>query len=219
MVDFNRLIDTHLSRELCLKRIGRYYPSEIGNCMRKVWYSYKSPRQTDTALLRIFEAGNMLHEFVADVIRSEKNPEIELLQTEMPIKLELDNFLISGRIDNLILVRLENKKVLVEVKSCKFLPKESRKEHESQLQLYMEATGVHDGIILYIQKDNLQTAWFEVRYNNEEIKRILERFNNLHESLVENKMPEAEAKNNPDMIWLCEKCPWKEECWALEDKE
>lgn len=217
MVDFNKLIDTYLSRALCFKRIGRYYPSEIGNCLRKVWYSYKSPRQTDTALLRIFEAGNMLHEFVAEVIKSEKNPEIELLQTEMPIKLKLDNFIISGRIDNLILVRIENRKVLVEVKSCKFLPKESRKEHESQLQLYMEAVGVHDGIVLYVQKDNLQTIWFEVKYSEEEIKKILERFDELHASLVDNKMPKAEAKNEPDMMWLCEKCPWKEECWQLED--
>jgi len=219
MVDFNKLIDTHLSRELSFKRIGRYYPSEVGNCLRKVWYSYKSPKKTDTALIRIFEAGNMLHEFVADVIKSEKNPEIELLQAEMPIQLKLDKFLISGRIDNLILVRMENKKVLVEVKSCKFLPKELRKEHESQLQLYMEATGVHDGIVLYVQKDNLQTIWFEIKYNKEEIKKILDRFNDLHDSLVDNKMPEAEAKNNPDMIWLCNNCPWKEECWELEDKK
>jgi CRISPR-associated exonuclease Cas4 len=218
MVDFNKLIDSHLSRDICLKRIGRYYPSEIGNCLRKVWYSYNSPKKTDTALLRIFEAGNILHEFVADVIKSEKNPEIELLQTEMPIQLKLDNFLISGRIDNLILVKIENKKVLVEVKSCKFLPKELRKEHKSQLQLYMEATGVHDGIVLYVQKDNLQTIWFEVRYNQEEIKKILERFNKLHDSLTESKMPEAEAKNNPDMQWLCKNCPWKEDCWELEDE-
>lgn len=218
MVDFNKLIDSHLSRDLSFKRIGRYYPSEIGGCMRKVWYSYKSPKPTETSLLRIFEAGNILHEFIAEVIKSEKNPEIELLQTEMPIKLEIDNFIIRGRIDNLILVKLNNQEVLVEVKSCKFLPQEARKEHESQLQLYMEATKVHEGILLYVQKDNLQTISFELKYNPEEIKKIIKRFNELHSSLVDDKMPPAEAKNNPDSTWLCEKCLWKEECWELEGK-
>ena len=32
-------------------------------------------------------------------------------------------------------------------------------------------------------------------------------------------MPEAEAKSDPDMQWLCEKCPWKKECWELEDRK
>lgn len=217
MVDFNKLIDTHLARELCYKRLGRYYPSEIGNCLRKTWYSYKKPKLTDTALIRIFEAGNILHEFVEEVIRSEKNPEIELLQTEVPIKLRLKDFTISGRIDNLILVKIENKKVLVEVKSCKYLPKELKKEHEMQLQLYMHASSVYNGILLYIQKDNLQTVWFNLNYNKGKVKEILARFSSLHLSLIQNKIPEAEAKHDPDSLWLCEKCPWKEECWARKD--
>ena len=47
MVDFNKLIDSHLARELSYKKLGRYYPSEIGGCMRKTWYSYKKPKPTD----------------------------------------------------------------------------------------------------------------------------------------------------------------------------
>ena len=217
MVDFNKLIDNHLARELSYKKIGRYYPSEIGGCLRKTWYSYKKPRPTDTALVRIFEAGNMLHEFIGEVIKSEKNPEIKLLQAEMPVKLEQKDFTISGRIDNLILVKIENKKFLVEVKSCKFLPHELKKEHEMQLQFYMHASEVYNGILLYIQKDNLQTKWFEIKYNKEEIKKILNRFNDLHLSLTQNKIPEAEAKHNEESIWMCQKCPWKEECWGRGD--
>ena len=217
MVDFNKLIDSHLSRGHSYKKIGRYYPSEIGGCLRKTWYSYKDPKPIDTSLIRIFEAGNMLHEFVAEVIKSEKNPEIELLQTEMPVKLEHRDFLISGRIDNLILVKIENKKVLVEVKSCKYLPRELKKEHEMQLQLYMHASKVYDGILLYVQKDNLQTKWFNISYNKEKITKILERFQSLHLSLTENKIPEAEAKHDEEMAWLCDRCPWQEKCWARDN--
>lgn len=217
MVDFNKLIDSHLARNFSYKKQGRYYPSEIGGCLRKTWYSYKKPKPTDVDLIKIFEAGNMLHGFIEEVIKSEKNPEIELLHSEVPFKLEQPGFVISGRIDDLILVKIENKQVLVEVKSCKYLPNESKKEHESQLQIYMHSTKVYNGILLYVQKDNLQTRWFEISYDAEKMKEILHRFNNLHLSLTNDKIPEAEAKHNPDMSWLCDKCSWKEECWARDD--
>src|SRR3989337_1930842 len=51
MIDFNRLIDQFLHRELKPKEIGRYYPSEIGMCMRKLWYSYKFPKEVEADLI------------------------------------------------------------------------------------------------------------------------------------------------------------------------
>ena len=86
-----------------------------------------------------------------------------------------------------------------------------------QLQLYMKATSVHHGILLYIQKDNLETAAFEIKYNKDEAEKIIERFKELHKYLKENKIPEAEARHDEDKIWLCDKCPWKEECWGRND--
>lgn len=217
MVDFDKLIDNHLARGVSFKKIGRYYPSEIGSCLRKVWYSYKDPQPVDTPLIRIFQAGNMLHTFIEEVIKSKKNPEITLLQSEMPIKFEHDDFLISGRIDNLVLVKIENKKVLVEVKSCKYLPKEFKKEHEMQLQLYLGAVGVKNGLLLYVQKDNLQTVSFEIKHNSEKTQKILERFSLLHFSLIQNRIPTAEARHNPEQAWMCDYCGWKEKCWKRED--
>ncbi|HUS49748.1 MAG TPA: PD-(D/E)XK nuclease family protein [Candidatus Paceibacterota bacterium] len=217
MIDFNKLIDQHLARESYPKKIGRYYPSEIGYCLRKAWYSYKKPKPTDNALIRIFEAGNILHEFIEEVIISEKNPEVELLQKEVPVKIKTKDFTISGRIDNLILAKIENKIFLVEVKSCKYLPKEFRKENEMQLQLYLKAAEVQDGMLLYIQKDNLETRWFNIPYDEEKANEILKRFDILHDSLVKETLPEAEAKHDEEKKWLCNKCPWKEECWARED--
>ena len=220
MIDFNTLIDKHLEREFRVKQIGRYYPSEIAGCMRKTWYSYKNPKQTDVKLTRIFEAGNMLHEFITDVIKSEKNKEIELINSEMPIQIKTKDFVISGRIDNLVLIKLcedENcKEVLVEVKSTKFLPKEAKKEHEMQLQLYMRATGINNGILLYIQKDNLETASFDVVYNEELGDKIIERFEKLHESLTQDKLPEPEAKLEQEKNWMCNYCAYKQECDKAE---
>lgn len=216
MIDFNKLIDNHLAREYRAKTIGRYYPSEIAGCMRKTYFSYKNPKQNDVKLARIFEAGNMLHEFITEVLKSEKNKEVELIRSELPIEIKGKDFIISGRIDNLVLVKMcednECKQVLVEVKSIKFLPKEYKKEHEVQLQLYMKALGVHEGVLLYIQKDNLETRTFDIKYNKKMSEEIIERFGELHKSLNNNKMPEAEAKQDNEKEWMCSYCAWKEEC-------
>ena len=59
MINFDQMIDNHLHKENRPKEIGRYYPSEIGTCMRKVWYSYKFPMETNPELLKVFELGNI----------------------------------------------------------------------------------------------------------------------------------------------------------------
>jgi CRISPR/Cas system-associated exonuclease Cas4 (RecB family) len=212
MIDFNKLIDKHLEREHKAKVIGRYYPSEIAGCMRKTWFSYKIPKKNDVKITRIFEAGNMLHEFITDVIKSEKNPEVELIRSELPIQIEGRGFIVSGRIDNLVLVKIDNKMALVEVKSTKFLPKEYKKEHEVQLQLYMQALGVHEGIILYIQKDNLETKAFPIKFKKAEAEKILKRFEELDKALKQDKIPEAEAKHDKDKGWMCGYCSYVGEC-------
>lgn len=212
MIDFNNLIDNYLAREHKPKSIGKYYPSEIGGCLRKTWFSYKIPKKIKTELLRIFEAGNMLHEFVTEVIKSEKNKEVELLKSEMPIRVHGKDFVISGRIDNLVLLRVDGKELLVEVKSTKFLPDEPKSDNIMQLQFYMYAAKIWDGAILYIQKDNLQTKTFHIRCRKQTIQKILERFENLHESLITDKIPEAEAKLDENKKWMCMYCDYKEEC-------
>ncbi len=211
-IDFNKLIDNFLLREYKPKSIGRYYPSEIGGCIRKTWFSYKNPKKVKAELMRIFEAGNMLHEFVSEVIRSEKNPEVELIKDELPVKIEGKDFTISGRVDNIVLVKVNGEQVLIEVKSVKFFPVKPQKQHITQLQLYMLATNIHKGIILYIEKDNLQTKWFDVDYDEKKAESIIEKFSILDKSLKEDKMPMAEAKQNQEIIWMCRYCDWKEEC-------
>jgi hypothetical protein len=212
MIDFNKLIDNYLIKEYKPKEIGRYYPSEVGGCIRKTWFSYKKPKQTDARLIKIFEAGNMLHEFITNVIKSEKNAEVELLQSEVPIKIETKDFIISGRIDNLVLIKLNGIQVLVEVKSAKSIPWNKKKEHEMQLQLYLHATKIKDGMILYIQKDNLDTRSFNVQYDEKIIEKILKRFELLHQTLINDKIPFAEAKACEEDLWMCRFCAWKEEC-------
>ena len=76
----------------------------------------------------------------------------------------------------------------------------------------MKATGVSNGIVLYIQKDNLQTCAFETEYDAEKGDEIIKRFEKIHHSLINNQMPEPEAKQDETKSWMCDYCAWKGEC-------
>ncbi|MCX6815240.1 MAG: PD-(D/E)XK nuclease family protein [Candidatus Aenigmarchaeota archaeon] len=215
IIDFNKMIDNHLKRENRPKGIGRYYPSEIGTCLRKIWYSYKFPQDIQPELLKVFEVGNIMHDFVVKVLKSEKNPEVELLKSEFPFQHQLNDFIISGRIDNLILVKMANKSVLVEVKSTGNVDMVTKPapHNAMQLQLYMHLLDIHDGILLYVDKRNLKSKVYTVPYNEEEAKKILERFQALHDHLKEDKLPDPESRADQEKLWMCRLCEYREKCY------
>ena len=215
MIDFNKLIDTYLARTMSKKSIGRYYPSEIGTCLRKTWYSYTDPKPTETELIKVFEVGNMVHDFIAKVIKSDKNPHVDLLESELPFKIDMKDFVISGRIDDLLLLKENNMKLLVEVKSTKALGMQDKAspQHVMQLQLYMHQLQIHDGVVLYVEKNNLHTKAFDIKYDEKVAAEALNRFAKLHKHLSEKKIPVPEARLKHDMFWMCNYCEWREECY------
>jgi CRISPR/Cas system-associated exonuclease Cas4 (RecB family) len=90
--------------------------------------------------------------------------------------------------------------------------KDAKPQHKMQLQLYMFATKIREGLVLYVDKKNLKSKVFTIRYDEPEALNILERFSILHNYLIESIIPEPEAKINPEMSWMCRYCPYKEEC-------
>ena len=214
MIDFNKMVDAHIAREHKPKEIGRYYPSEVGSCLRKLFYSYKYPQEIKPDLLKIFEVGNIMHGFVVEVLKSERNKQIELLKSEMPFKIDMKDFIISGRVDDLVLIKESGEEVLVEVKSTKDVSiiGRSQANHISQLMFYMSATNVHKGMILYIDKNNLQSKIFEIPFDEFKAAEIVDRFQFLHNHLKENNLPFPEAKQVKDMSWMCRFCEYLPKC-------
>jgi CRISPR/Cas system-associated exonuclease Cas4 (RecB family) len=214
MIDFDDLIDKHIARESRPKSVGRYYPSEIGNCIRKVWYTYNYPLEIDPSLRRIFRLGEILHDFVVDVLKNDKNKNIELLSSETPFKFDMGDFIISGRVDDLLMLKTDSTNILVEVKSCKSLKSVRRPmpHHKTQLQFYMYGMHVHNGILLYIDKSTLETKSFEVKFSAKRSRQILNKFRALHKHLTRGTLPAAEAKKSMDMDWMCRYCEYKEKC-------
>jgi len=221
MIDFDDIIDNYLKRELRAKETGRYFPSEAGNCLRKSWYSYKIPRETPKSIIKVFKVGMMLHDFISEVLISGVSKEVKLISTELPFKLEFDGLLISGRIDDIVHAKIEDKDILIEVKSTGDLGyvHDAQEGHIMQLQLYMHAFKILDGIILYVDKRNLKSRGFEVKYDEKIVDMALKRIKKLHGFLVENKVPDPEGRMFKEMKWQCKSCQYREECYKETPKE
>lgn len=214
MIDFDKMVDDHIAREHKPKQIGRYYPSEIGNCLRKLWYSYKYPQKIEPDLLKVFEAGNIIHGFVVEVLKSERNKEVQLVQSEIPFRLEMEDYLISGRVDDLVIVTADGKKMLIEVKSTKNLEAIEKPQHNHVMQLtfYMTALEIHSGVVLYVDKNNLKSKVFEIPFEEIKSAEIVDRFSFLHRHLKNNELPVDEAKRVRDMNWMCKFCEYRGKC-------
>lgn len=183
--------------------------------MRKVWYSYKHPIEVDPERLKLFEIGNILHDFILQVFKSEKNADsIEFLNSELPFKMDQKNFVISGRLDDVIVAKEDGKKTIIEVKSVKDVRsmESPNRHHVMQLQLYMHAIGIHDGVILYVDKMNLKTKSFEIHYDEKHSLDILKRFGSLDELLKKDVLPIDEARQSKETVWMCNMCEYRDKC-------
>jgi CRISPR/Cas system-associated exonuclease Cas4 (RecB family) len=215
-VDFNKLIEDHLKRDSYPKKIGRYYPSEAGSCLRKSWYSYKHPQPTDPKKGKYFYMGQLIHDFVSEVLEA-KNEHVELLGKEVPLKIEQPNFLVSGRLDDIFLVKADGRKFILEVKSTgsKLEWMEGPQDaHVMQIQLYMQAQEIKEGIILYLEKNSLECKWFMVKHDPAASEQVIARFAQLDSKLKSGELPGPEARLRPDWSWMCKNCEYFSMCSA-----
>jgi len=165
--------------------------------------------------LKLFELGGILHEFMMEVLKSEKNVDkIKFLESELPLKMNFKDFIISGRLDDVVVAKEDDQKIIIEVKTVKDIKYTDKpnKIHLMQLQFYMHATGVHDGIILYVDRNNLKTKAFEVKYDEKHSLDILNRFKTLHELLAKDVLPIDEFKQSKETIWMCNMCEYRAKC-------
>ena len=215
-IDIGRIIDDHLDEEARPKKIGAYYPSEIGMCIRRSYYSYISPKPTEPGALRIFALGNNLHAFIADVLK--KSDEFSFVEDEKPIRIpykdEKTSFTIYGRIDDFVITKNTNKKIIIEAKSVGDVTKvnEPETKHIMQLMLYLSAMEADYGMLLYADKKNLDIRQFRVDYDNTVYNKIITRFRDLDFHLRNKKLPPAEYYFDAKKVWECKYCPYFNDC-------
>ena len=211
MID--EIIDKSLEQELRERKIGHYYVSEIPYCQRNTWYKYMIPRKPEPATLRIFERGNILHDWIAETLR--KSSKIKLLFNERSLIIPINGILLRGRLDNLILLKNQNKKYVVEVKATANInfTKKVSKHHLMQITPYMMIEECL-GIVIYIDSRYLTTKEFIVELDWKIWNEIKERATTLHAFLLDKKLPPKEALLTSGRGWECNFCLYRKECKA-----
>jgi len=186
---------------------GVYYPSALGSCLRKQYYTYTQGERVSPEDLVIFATGKGIHETIArafsEVATIEKVEENVSLEITSVVKL-------NGRID-LLIADYDGKKYLIEAKSTSKTPETPFEEHVLQLQVYMQALNYNEGYILYWNKISGEIKVFKVTKNEEILQKIYERVKTLDYYVSHNIPPEPEAILKR-RFWECEKCPFLDLC-------
>ncbi|MEM4649585.1 MAG: PD-(D/E)XK nuclease family protein [Candidatus Bathyarchaeia archaeon] len=203
-----QILSAYLIKENKPRQIGIYYPSRLPYCLRQQYYEWLLGVEYPEELLRIFEIGNIFHEWLKKVFKNVEG--VKLIENEKPINVylaEADIF-INGRIDDVILIEADNQTYIIEAKTHKNLNylEAAHKEHIAQLNFYLKFYPSVKGIILYIEKNTLATKEFIIDFNQELFKETINRALSLHYALI-NKTPPPKEESP-----LCGYCLFKEKC-------
>lgn len=216
MLDFDRIIDDYLLKEDKEREIGTYYASEIGSCYRQIWFKFKNPKPIDAATKRIFARGDIMHEFVRNVLA--RHPETRVIQSEQSVRIPdtETGLVIAGRFDNFIEMK-QGESVLIEVKSTKSLEYLTKPypHHVMQIMPYLLIRKNLKGVILYIDND-LQIKTFEIQFDWEVFREVILRARFIHKCLTENIIPPAECKLSSEKKWQCNYCNYSKTCSEIE---
>ena len=166
-------------------------------CLRKSYYlrtrtSPPSPAEFLKAL------GNEVHLKLAEVLRSEG------CEVEVSVGLQLDGFKLRGRVDALCPER--DSEVVIEFKTTNELPEEPYQTHVLQVQAYLLMLKLERGYLVYLARSSGRVRVFRVGRDGRALKQLVERAEQYHKALVEQRPPPPER--GP---W-CSGCPYTLSC-------
>ncbi len=186
---------------------GVYYPSYIGSCLRKQYYIYTTGERATHEDLVVMMTGVGVHEIVAKALGVAAK--VEGVETKISLQVN-DKIRLSGRVD-VIIIDMEGKRYVIEVKSVSTTPDSPREGHALQLQVYLHALGVDEGYLLYWNKRNGEIKAFKVTKDDERLKEAFERAIMLDYHVTVRVPPEPESYIN-GKLWECKRCPFLSEC-------
>jgi CRISPR-associated exonuclease Cas4 len=228
MIDLNNEINEYLTKRQEENKhelvIGKYSPSLLPMCLRRQYFEYIYPQEVSIEKQKIFEMGNVIHSKIAEILSKSKNIKVHIEERSLTLMNPAYDFIISGRLDNFIIMKEGGKNIIIEVKSAKALQTydpetrtfnpmtEPKHDHVSQLNLYLYALPNSEGTLLYVNKNTLETKQFNVKPDKEMLNESFQRAQTLDTHLKTKTFPVAEAKMNPDTNWQCKYCEFVQSC-------
>ncbi|HLI46349.1 MAG TPA: hypothetical protein VKU94_04070, partial [Geobacterales bacterium] len=114
------------------KKLGVYYPSAIGDCLRKQFYEFFEEKEPTEEELSIFLVGKSVHEMLGKVL----NETVKVEAVEYEVNLDFQAAILHGKAD-IIIVDLNGEKAVIELKTISKIPSEPIPKHVMQIQCYL----------------------------------------------------------------------------------
>lgn len=207
-------------RELLLQRVNVYgneredglHPSQISRvpyCLKRHKLEQKFGHAVAPETQLIFNIGHVLHDFY----REKYFPEI--YNKEKRICFYLDDVIkVVGSMDGMI--DIENVPSLVEIKSVGKdawqMFRRPKDTHVNQMQLYMYAENLTQGVLVYINKDNGDIKEWMIGYDQELVDELLYLIREIDRVDHSDALPLEHKKCTPSSV-LRKQCPFSERCF------
>jgi len=199
----------YLDKEKNKKAQTSFYISEAGKCPRQIFFKFKNaPRkELEANFLRLFDHGDHMHQLIMKPLISTRDIHVVASEIDIP-----PQALVRGRADAVLSTGKEL--YVLDIKSMNSMVfrnlTEPKSENVDQLQLYLHYFKIEKGILLYVNKDNLELKEFVVSYDSQRAKSLLEGLSSLKEKIDADILP-ARIDGYPS-DWQCRYCQFKEIC-------
>jgi len=193
-----------------------FYISQAGKCPRTVFFKFKNvpEKELEANILRLFDHGDHMHQLIMNSLLSARD--IHVVSSEVNID---PQEIVSGRADAII---SDGKTLYVlDIKSMNSMIfkslTEPKEENVDQIQLYLYYFKAPKGILLYVNKDNLELKEYIINYNPARAENLLSNLNHLKKQIDSDIIP-SRIEGYPD-DWQCRYCQFREVCDAGEPGE
>jgi len=186
-----------------------FYISQAGKCPRHIFFKFKNvaEKELEPHILRLFDHGDHMHQLIMSALLSTRDVHVVASEVKIP-----PQELISGRADAVI--SDGNQLYVLDIKSMNSMVfrsmTEPKPENIQQIQLYLYYFKIPKGILLYVNKDNLQLKEYIFDYNPSEAKRLLDQMKLLKKQIDTNIVPKRLVDYPSD--WQCRYCQYKSVC-------
>jgi CRISPR/Cas system-associated exonuclease Cas4 (RecB family) len=193
-----------------------FYISEAGKCPRSIFFKFKNVFKKDLEpnILRLFEYGDKIHQSIMNSLIS--STDIRVVSSEINIPPQQ---LVRGRIDAIL---SDGKELYVlDIKSMNSMIfrglEEPKEENILQVQLYLHYFQIKKGILLYVNKDNLNLKEYFIEYDPIKVSSLLDNLTILKKQIDSDIIP-ARITGYPD-DWQCRYCQFKDTCVSAGSAE
>jgi len=199
-----------------------WHSSSLGSCLCGTYLARlgaKPDQPFDDRTLRVFTMGKKIEDWIIEIIKEQPDYESETQGRILDEQLHL-----SGYYDLRIKNKQTNKEFLYEIKSKHsrsfwYMDKQkqgAQDSHKMQLWSYLYVTGIEEGRIIYVSKDDLAVLEYPVFRNDKQLEeQVLNQLEILNKAW-ELKLPPLPA---PEGSWQAEYCGFHKQCLQQKQKE